>query len=266
MSTQIHPTAVVAPGAEIGEDCVIGPHCYVGEKVRLGRGVRLHPNVVVWGAATLGDECEIFPFACIGSKTQDLKYRGGETYVRIGRNTTIREYVTIHSATNAGDATEVGDYCTILAYCHIAHDCKLGNHIIMSNTSQLAGHVIVEDRVVLGGMCGVHQFVRIGCQAMVAGMAALSQDLIPYGLASGNPAGTLTVNRVGMQRNGLPPETIRRITRAHRILFRSGLSLADAVHRLRTEFSDVPEVLHMADFAEQSERGLARPKKESRLP
>jgi len=260
MTSRIHPTAVLEKGAEIGEDCVIGPYCYVGKHVRLGTGVILHPHAVVWGCTTVGAGCEIFPFACIGSRTQDLKYQGGDSYVEIGAHTTLREYVTVHAATAAGDKTIVGSHCTILAYCHIAHDCQIGDYVIMSNNSQLAGHVTVEDHVVFGGMCGVHQFVRIGRMAMISGMAAVRQDIAPFCLAAGDPAAAVTVNRVGMQRNGLSPEVIRAIGRAYRILFREGLQLEEALRRLRTEFADVPEVQHMADFAEASERGLARPK------
>lgn len=260
MSRHIHPTAAIAPGAEIGADCVIGPYCVVGDRVQIGAGTRLHSHVAIEGATSIGEGCEIFPFACIGGMTQDLKYQGGETFVRIGDHTTLREYVTVNAATSDGDSTVVGSHCHILAYCHIAHDCQLGDGIIMSNNTQLAGHIVVEDRVVFGGLGGVHQFVHIGTLAMVSGMARVGQDVAPYCLAAGIPAGAVTVNRIGMERNGLSPECIAAVTKAYRILFRSGLPVAAAVERLRQEFVDIPEVQHLAEFAENSERGLARPK------
>ncbi len=260
MSRQIHSTAVIASGAEIGDNCVIGPYCVIGDRVRIGPGTRLHSHVAVEGSTMIGTECEIFPFAAIGGQTQDLKYRGGESFVEIGDHTTLREYVTVNAATGEGARTVVGSHCHILAYCHIAHDCRLGDGVIMSNNTQLAGHVVVEDRAVFGGMGGVHQFVRIGTLAMVSGMARVGQDVAPYCLAAGIPAGAVTINRIGMERNGFKKASIAAVARAYRILFRSSLPVAEAVERLRREFADVPEVQHLAEFAESSERGLARPK------
>ena len=260
MPTRIHPTAVVAPGTAIDAGCVIGPYCTVGEHVRLGAGTRLHSHVVVDGNTTVGGDCEIFPFACIGGRTQDLKYQGGESFVDIGDGTTLREYVTVHASTLDGGRTAIGRSCHILAYCHIAHDCQLGDRIIMSNATNLAGHVTVEDAAVFGGMVGVHQFVRIGTMAMVGATAKVVQDVLPYCLVDGNPAGPVTINRVGMERNGKSPEATACAERAFRILFRSSLTLEKALSELRQELGHLEEASRMIEFAQRSERGLARPR------
>ena len=260
MATEIHPTAVVARGADVGSGCVIGPYCVVEERVRLGADTRLHSHVVVEGHTTLGSGCEVFPFACVGGKTQDLKYRGGDTRVAIGDGTTLREYVTVHASTLDGGSTVVGRGCHILAYCHIAHDCRLGDRVIMSNATNLAGHVTVEDAVVFGGMVGVHQFVRIGTVAMVSATAKVVQDVLPFCLVDGNPAGTVTVNRVGMERNGRSPEAIGYVERAFRLLFRSNLTLENALSQLGEELGHVADIHRMIEFAQAGERGLARPK------
>ena len=260
MAAEIHPTAVVARGADVGTGCVIGPHCVVEERVRLGADTRLHSHVVVEGNTTLGAGCEVFPFACVGGRTQDLKYRGGDTRVEIGEGTTLREYVTVHASTVDGGQTVIGRNCHILAYCHIAHDCRLGDRVIMSNATSLAGHVVVEDAAVFGGMVGVHQFVRIGTVAMVGATAKVVQDVLPFCLVDGNPAGVVTVNRVGLERNGRPPEAIGHVERAFRLLFRANLTLETALSQLCEELGHVEDVTRMIEFAQASERGLARPK------
>lgn len=261
MATQLHPTAVVAPGAQIGQDCVIGPYCVIGPHAVLGDGCHLHSHVVVDGHTRIGPGGEIFPFACIGGRTQDLKFRGGDAFVEIGARTTLREYVTVHSATEAGGRTTVGDDCHILAYCHIAHNCVVGSRIIMSNSTHLAGHVTVEDGAVFGGMGGVHQFVRIGSLAMLGATGKAVQDIAPFCLADGNPAEPVTINRVGLQRNGRGEDAIQAVDQAYRILFRSNLLLEAAVARLQAELSQVPDVRHLIDFClAKSARGLARPK------
>ncbi len=260
MSAEIHQTAIIAPGAEIGPDCVIGPYSVVGPNVRLGAGTRLHEHVVVDGHTTLGTECEVFSFACVGKQTQDLKYKNEVSYVEIGDRTTLREYVTVNAATAEGARTVVGNDCHILAYSHIAHECRLGSGIIMSNGTQLAGHVEIEDHVVFGGLGGVHQFVRIGRMSMISATAKVVQDIVPYCLADGNPALPATVNRIGLQRHGASNDTIRAVGRAYKILFRGNLKLEDALAQLRETFPDCAEVQHMTEFAASSERGLARPK------
>jgi len=260
MSSRIHSLAVIEAGAAIGEGCDVGPFCHVGPQVHLGSGTRLHSHVVVDGNTTVGENCEIFSFACIGKRTQDLKYKGGKAYVEIGARTTLREYVTVHASTLDGGKTVIGNDCNILAYCHLAHDCVLGERVIMSNNTQLAGHVIIEDRVVFGGMVGVVQFVHIGRLAMIGATAKVVQDIAPYVLADGSPALPVTINKIGLERNNFTPEQIRTLAQVFKLFFRSNLRAEEAVTRLRAEFPDVPEVAHFIAFVQASQRGIARPK------
>ncbi len=258
MTTTIHPTAVIHPGAKIGEGCQIGPYCVIGEHVTLGANCKLHAHVVIDGHTTLGSGNDIFPFASIGLKTQDLKWKGGTTWTRIGDNNTFREYVTVHSATSDGDATVIGSENHILAYCHIAHDCQLGNHIVMSNVGTLAGHVKVEDHAIVGGLAAVHQFCRIGTMAIIGGCSKVVQDVPPYMLADGNPAETRTVNKVGLERNGVSEEAQAALKQAYKIIFRDGLTISNALVRIEAELPMLPEVLHLLEFARTSERGLSK--------
>lgn len=256
--TTIHPTAVIHPHANIGEGCQIGPYCVIGEHVTLGANCKLHSHVVIDGHTILGSGNEIFPFASIGLQTQDLKWKGGTTWTRIGDNNTFREYVTIHSATSDGDATVIGSENHILAYCHIAHDCQLGNHIVMSNVGTLAGHVKVEDHAIVGGLAAVHQFCRIGTMAIIGGCSKVVQDVPPYMLADGNPAETRTVNKVGLERNGVSEEAQAALKQAYKIIFRDGLTISNALVRIEAELPKLQEVLHLLEFARTSERGLSK--------
>jgi UDP-N-acetylglucosamine acyltransferase len=259
MSAQIHPTAVIEPGAEIGPECEIGPYCVIGPQARLGAACRLHAHVVIDGLTSLGPGCELFSFACIGKRTQDLKWKGGTAAVEIGARTTLREYVTVHASTLDGGRTVVGSDCNILAYCHVAHDCVLGDRVIMSNLCHLAGHVTVEERAVLGGMVAVVQFVRVGRLAMVGATSKVVQDIAPFALVDGSPAAPVSINKIGMERNGFSAERIQEMARAHKIFFRAGLRAEEALARLRAEFPNNPDVALFIAFAQASERGLARP-------
>src|SRR5581483_3283827 len=183
MSSSIHPSAVIESGAQLAADVEIGPFCFVGAGVTLGAGTRLHHHAAVEGNTVLGERCEVFPFACLGGKTQDLKYKGGSPGVRIGSDNVFREYVTVHAATYDGEFTVIGDHNSLLAYSHVAHDCRLGNRIVASNLVGIAGHVIVEDFVILGAMCGIHQFCRIGAYAMISAYAKVVQDIPPFIIA-----------------------------------------------------------------------------------
>ena len=254
----IHPTAVIHPKAEIGLDCEIGPYCVVGEHVSIGAGCRLHSHVVVGGYTRLGEQNEIFPFASIGLQTQDLKWKGGVTRTEIGSRNTFREYVTIHSATGDGETTSVGSGNHILAYCHIAHNVVLGNHVVMSNVGTLAGHVTVEDYAVVGGLAAIHQFCRIGKMAIVGGCSKVVQDVPPYMLADGNPAETRTVNKVGMERNGVSEPSQASLRQAFKILFREGLTIPNALSRIEQELGQVPEVQYLIQFVRTSERGISK--------
>jgi UDP-N-acetylglucosamine acyltransferase len=254
----IHPTAVIQPGAQIGADCEIGPYCVIGANVALGDGCKLHSHVVIDGHTTLGSSNELFPFACIGLKTQDLKWKGGVTRTVIGDHNTFREHVTIHSATSDGGATVVGSHNHILAYCHIAHDCRLGSHIIMSNVATLAGHVVVEDHVVVGGLAAVHQFCRIGKLAMIGGCSKVVQDIPPFMIGDGNPAETRTINKVGMERQGVGEEAQEALKKAYKILFREGLNIPNALAKIQAELPPLPEVQHLVEFVQASQRGISK--------
>jgi len=254
----IHSAAVIHPGARIGADCEIGPFCVIGEHVKLGKGCRLHSHVVIDGHTTLGDENEIYPFVSIGLKTQDLKWKGGVTRTVIGDRNTFREYVTIHSATGDGEATTVGSNNNLLAYSHVAHNVTIGNHIIMSNVGTLAGHVTVEDYAVVGGLAAVHQFCRIGKMAIVGGCSKVVQDVPPFMLADGNPAETRTINKVGMERNGVSEEVQAAMRQAYKILFREGLTIPNALARIETEVPALPEIQHLVQFVRESERGISK--------
>ena len=257
-SVVLHPTAIIHPGAELGEGCEVGPYCIIGPRVRLGPGCRLHSHVVIDGDTRLGRQNEVFPFATLGTRTQDLKWRGGETRVEIGDHNTFREYVTVHAATQEGEATVIGSHNNLLAYTHVAHDCRLGNHIIMSNLAQIAGHVTIEDGAILGGMSAIHQFARVGRLAMVAACTPVRQDVAPFMLVTGDPAQTLKANVIGLERAGLSPEAIRALNQAYRILFREGLSIPNALARLETELAASPEVQHLIQFVRSSERGVTK--------
>lgn len=254
----IHPTAVVHPKAQLGNECEVGPFCVIGGNVTLGDRCRLHSHVVIDGHTTLGAANEIFPFASIGLKTQDLKWKGGITRTIIGSENTFREYVTIHSATGDGEITRVGDRNHILAYCHIAHNVTVGNQVIMSNVATLAGHVTVEDHAVVGGLAAVHQFCRIGKMAIIGGCSKVVQDVPPFMLADGNPAETRTINKVGLDRNGVSEDTQSLLKQAYKIIFREGLTVSNALAKIESELPRQPEIVYLTQFCRASERGLSK--------
>lgn len=256
--TQIHPTAVLHPKTRLGADCEIGPYCVLGEHVELGDGCRLHSHVVIDGHTRLGKENEIFPFACLGKKTQDLKWKGGVTRLEVGDRNTIREYATLHSATEDGHATVVGSDNNLLSCTHTAHDCILGNHIVMSSFAGLAGHVIVEDQAILAGYVAVHQFCRIGRLAMIGGCSKVCQDVPPFMLADGSPAKTVTTNKVGLERAGLSEEAQTALRQAYKLLFREGLTISNALTRIEQELPLLPEVQYLVQFVRASERGISK--------
>lgn len=260
MATFIHPTAFIENGAELGSDCHIGPFCYVGKNVQIGAGTVLHSHVVIDGYTTVGSENEIFSFACLGKKTQDLKYAGGKCLVRIGNHNSIREYVTVHAATGEGEISAVGDNCLIQAYCHIAHNCILGNNVIMSSGAKLAGHVEVGDYAVISGMVGVVQFVHIGKMSFIGGFSKLSKDALPYCITDGIPASTVAPNRVGMERHGKTQESIKAVDKALRIILKSQLVLSEALVMLENDSISNPEIKEIIEFARNSKCGLARPR------
>lgn len=253
----IHPTAVVHPNTRIGEGCEIGPYCVLGPNVVLGGRNHLHSHVVIDGHTLLGDGNKVFPFASIGLQTQDLKHRGGVTRTEIGDENTIREAVTIHSATGDGEVTRLGSHNHILAYSHIAHNVVLGDHVIISSAG-LAGHVIVEDRAIVGGHSLVHQFCRIGTMAIVGGCSKVVQDVPPYMLADGNPATARTINKVGLERNNVTEEATSALKLAFRWLFREDLSISNALARIERDLPPLPELRHLVRFIRASDRGISK--------
>ncbi len=254
----IHPTAIIHPKARLGARCRIGPYCVIGEHVQLGDGCRLHSHVVIDGHTRLGSENEIFPFASIGLKTQDLKWNGGLTRTEIGDRNTFREYVTVNSATGDGEVTTVGSDNHILAYSHLAHNITVGHHVIMSNVATLAGHVTVEDYAVIGGLVAIHQFCRVGKMAMIGGCSKVVQDIPPFMIADGNAARTVTVNKVGLERNGVSEEAQTALRQAYKILFRAGLTIPNALEQIEKELPPLPELAYLVQFVRTSERGISK--------
>ena len=253
----VHPTAIIHPQSRIGADCEIGPCCVIGEHVELGPGCRLHSHVVIDGHTRLGQSNEIFPFASIGLRTQDLKWKGGLTRTEIGDHNTIRECVTSHSATGEGEATVIGSYNNILANSHLAHNVVLGNRVIIS-LAALAGHVVVEDYALVGGLSAVHQFCRIGTMAMTGGCTKVVQDVPPYVIVDGNPAEARTINKVGLERNGVSEAAQAALRQAYKILFREGLTTSNALARIESELPPLPEVKHLVQFIRGSARGITK--------
>jgi UDP-N-acetylglucosamine acyltransferase len=258
VTTIIHPTAIVDPRAQLADGCEIGPYCVIGANVVLGEHCRLHSHVVLDGFTTIGPRCEFFPFSSAGLKTQDLKHKGGACRLEIGSDNVFREHVTIHLATNDGGVTRIGSHNNFLAYSHIAHDCVVGSHVIFSNCGTLAGHVIVEDHAIIGGLAAVHQFCRIGAMSIIGGCSKIVQDIPPYMMGDGNPAATRSVNKVGLQRNGVAEEVQKALRDAFKIMFRSGLTVSNSLDKLSTELPQSHELTHFIDFCRKSERGIAR--------
>ncbi|MBL0373000.1 acyl-ACP--UDP-N-acetylglucosamine O-acyltransferase [Rhizobium sp. KVB221] len=265
-SARIHPMSIIEDGAAIGDNVSIGPFCHVGPHVTLGEGVELISHVVVAGRTTIGKGTRIFPSAVIGADPQSVHHAGEETTLIVGERNTIREGVTMNTGTvGGGGATIVGNDNLFLAYSHVAHDCKLGNNIILSNNVLLAGHVTVEDRVILGGGSAVHQFVRIGRQAFVGGLSGVAYDVIPYGMLNGNPGVLNGLNVVGMTRAGIARETIHRVRRAYKEIFEADVAVRAAAASVRDNYLDCPEVMEILDFiAAESDRALSSPNRSGR--
>lgn len=258
----IHPSAVIETGADIAPGVRIGPFCHVGARVVLGEGVELVSHVVVAGRTDVGARTRIFPFASIGHQPQDLKFHGEDSALTIGTDCLIREGVTMNPGTEAGGlATIIGNKCTFLANSHVAHDCKVGNNVIFSNNVMLAGHCMIGDYAILGGGCGIHQFVRIGPQAIIQGLAAVGEDVIPYGMAAGNRAYLAGLNLIGLKRRGFSREQIHDLRRAYRLLFAPEGTLKERVEDVAQEFSNHPEVHFILDFIrDAADRSICVPR------
>ncbi len=253
----IHPTAVVDPKAELACGVSVGPYSIIGPDVRIGESTEIGAHVVLEGRVVIGARCRVGHGALIGGVPQDVKYRDGVPVgVRIADDTVIREYVTIHRATQPGEDTQVGDHCLVMASSHIAHDCVIGNHVIIINYAGLTGHVRVEDRATVGGLSGIHPFTRIGTYAYIGGCSKVIQDVPPFVLADGVPATARAVNVVGMRRGGIDAAGRHQVKAAFRILYRSGLSAGGAVARIKAELGDHPLVARLVLFIETSRRGI----------
>src|SRR5215510_11258838 len=258
-SANIHPTAVVSSHAQVGQDCHIGPYSVVGPEVTLGNGVRLDSHCVIDGRTSIGDATHVFPFVSIGLAPQDLKYAGEPSETRIGSRNQIREFVTIHRGTTGGGMlTQVGDDCLIMAQAHIAHDCTLGNGVIMANAATLAGHVTIEDRANVGAYSGVHQFCRVGREAYIGGYSVVVKDALPFALTVGNHAKCYGLNVTGMKRRRYSRETIDALHHAFHLLLSSKLNTSQAVERIAQEITNSPEVSDLLRFIEASQRGVTQ--------
>ncbi|MVA55598.1 acyl-ACP--UDP-N-acetylglucosamine O-acyltransferase [Agrobacterium vitis] len=260
-SARIHPSSVIEDGAVIGENVTIGPFCHIGPKAVLGDGAEFLSHVVLTGKTTVGKNSRIFPNAVIGGEPQSIHHTGEETTLTIGDNCTMREGVTINCGTvEGGGHTVVGSNNLFLANSHVAHDCQLGNHIILSNNVMLAGHVKIGDRAILGGGSAVHQFTRIGRQAFIGGLSACSYDVIPYGMLNGNPGLLGGLNVVGMTRAGVERATIHRVRKAYKALFDEEGAIREKAAAIREEFADCVEVIEILDFiVAESDRALSSP-------
>lgn len=255
----IHETAIVSPKAEIGENCYIGAFSIIGDEVKLGENVRLESHVVVEGDTFVDAETHIFPFVSIGLAPQDLKYGGEPTKTILGKNNQIREFVTIHRGTaNGGGITKIGDNNLLMAQSHIAHDCQLGNEIIMANAATLAGHVEIADKASIGAYSGIHQFCRIGREAFVGGYSVIVKDALPFAISQGNHAKCYGLNRIGMKRKGYPKETIEKLHHAYHLLLNAKLNTTQALERIESEIADCREVSYLVNFIKTSPRGVVK--------
>lgn len=253
----IHPSAVVHPEADLAEDVMLGPFCHVERNVSIGAGARLEAYAQVLQHTTIGPGCRIHSFASVGGEPQDLKFRGEVSQCIIGRNTVIREYVTVHRGTDGGGGiTRVGDNCLLMAYVHVAHDCILGDNVIISNGSMLAGHVVMDDFSAVGGMTGVHQFVHIGENAFLGAKSGLGQDLPPYLLASGSRARLHGLNLIGLRRQGFSQELLAALRSAYKRIWRSETPRKEALAEVEAEYGQHPQVMKLIEFVRSSERGV----------
>lgn len=261
-ATQIHPSAIIEPGAKLGSGVTIGPFCHVGHEVSLGDGVELVSHAVVAGRTSVGARTKIFPFASIGHPPQDLKFRGEASSLSVGTDCILREGVTMNPGTHGGGlSTEIGDRCAFLANSHVGHDCRVGNDVVLSNNVMLAGHVTIGDFAILGGGAAVIQFARVGSHAFIGGLSGLENDLVPYGMALGNRAMLAGLNIVGLRRRGFSRDAVHDLRRAYRLLFAPEGTLKERVEDVAVEFASHPEVLQILEFIRASgDRAICMPR------
>ena len=255
--TVVHPTAIVDPTAELGSGVKIGAYSIIGPHVVIGDGTIIDPHVIIEPWTTIGNDCHICSGAILGGAPQDNKFKNERSFLKIGDRNVIREFVTIHRATGEDNCTVIGNDNMLMAYCHIGHNCKIGNGIMMANQAGISGHVIVEDKVVFGGMVGVHQFVRIGKLAMIGGYSKVSQDIPPFMLADGRPTKVYDLNKIGLRRNGVPPKVRAGLRQAYKLLYRSGLNLSQAIETIESEVEPSPERDYLLEFVRNIKFGFA---------
>ncbi len=258
MSVRIHSTALVDPQARLGADVEVGPGSIVGPHVTLGDRTRIDAHAMVTGWTTLGSDNHVHHGAVLGSPPQDLKYAGQPSYLVVGERNVFREYVTANLATEPGESTRIGSDGLLMAYAHVAHNCAIGDHVVIANAVQLAGYVVVDDWAIVGGGTVVHQFTRIGRHSMIGGGSRVSQDIAPFVKSAGSPPRNAGINAIGLERRGFARETRDAIERAYRIFFRDGATAQRAVATIRRELGGVPEAEHFARFCETSVRGITR--------
>jgi len=260
--TAIHPSAVITPGAELDHGVQVGPYAVIGPQVRIGRDSSIGPHSVVEGRTTIGCENTIFQFASVGAIPQDKKYQGEDSSLTIGDRNTIREFATLNIGTTGGGmATRIGNDNLFMVYSHVGHDCQIGNNVILANCATLAGHVILEDYVGVGGLAAIHQFTRIGESAYLGGGAMVSLDVPPYCMAQGDRARLFGLNLIGLKRRGFGEEQLSALKKAYRTFFAEGLTLKEATDRTRQEQAASPEAVHLAEFIASSQRGICRPRR-----
>ena len=264
MSTEtvIHPSAVIAPGAELDHGVHVGPYAVIGPQVRIGRDSSIGPHSVIEGCTTIGCENTIFQFASVGAIPQDKKYQGEDSSLTIGDRNTIREFATLNTGTAGGGmVTRIGNDNLFMVYSHVGHDCQIGNNVILANCATLAGHVILEDYVGVGGLAAIHQFTRIGESAYLGGGAMVSLDVPPYCMAQGDRARLFGLNLIGLKRRGFSEAQLSALKKAYRTFFAEGLTLKEATDRTRQEQAASPEAVHLAEFIANSQRGICRPRR-----
>jgi len=258
INSNIQSTAQIAPSAALAENVEVGHYTVIGPEVKIGSGTRIGDHCVLTGNTTIGKNCQLFTGAVIGSVPQDKKYHGENTEIVVGDNNVIREYVTINLGTVANGRTVIGNNNLIMAYAHIAHDCVIQDYVVLANVGTLAGHILVEERAILGGLAAVHQFVRIGKLSIVGGCSKVIQDIPPFSMCDGHPARVRSLNKVGLERSGINKEAKANLKTAFKILFNSGLTVPHALGRVEQELPVTPEITHLINFIKNSKRGVCR--------
>ena len=261
---KIHPTAVIDNKSKLADNVKVGPYAIIGPNVEIGSFTEIGPHAIIDGYTVIGKNCRIFPGACVGTIPQDLKYKGGESYLRIGNDNIIRECVTINPGTHEGSVTSIGDNNLLMAYSHVAHDCRIGSDCVIANVGTLAGHVVLEDKVVIGGLAAIHQFTRVGKLSIIGGCSKVVQDIPPFSTCDGHPARVYGLNLLGLKRSNVPMESQRALKKAFKIVFHSGLTLKNSIENVRASIDGFSEVTYLVDFLTASERGVCRSADENR--